>query len=231
MSLNRHEKHKEKWRRYGFQNLLVWLFLFLMVRPFLGETAYAGAIFSGFLTVVLFSAAYAVSWKSPVFIPSLVLLTTSLALLWLNALHVLHWPSALTSGLLGLYLGVLVYAFSRQLIAVRRVTSNVICAALCLYLILGVFWGAIYSMLESLAPGSFAGTLLAQASSPEEVAHHLYYFSFVTLSTLGYGDITPQTEGAAALCQAEAILGQFFVLVLVARLVGIQVSQQTTGES
>ena len=231
MTISRHEKQKAKWNRYGFENLLVWLFLFLMVRPFLGEIAYAEIIFSGFLTVVLFSAAYAVSAKSPVFIPSLVLLAASLVLLWLNALNVLHWPSALTSGLLVLYLGVLVYAFGRHLIAIRRVTSNVICAALCLYLLFGILWGAIYSMLESLAPGSFAGNLLAKASSPEEIAHHLYYFSFVTLSTLGYGDITPQTSGATALCQAEAILGQFFTVVLVARLVGIQIAQESTGDN
>jgi len=231
MSASRHDKHRAMWRRYGFENLLVWLFLFLMVRPFLGETPYAGIAFAGFLTLVLASAAYTVSLKSPVFAPALLLLIFSLTLLWLNALNVLHWSSALTSGLLVAYLGVLVYTFIRQLMAVRRVTSNVICAALCLYLFLGILWGAMYTMLESLAPGSFAGTLLARAGSPEETSHHLYYFSFVTLSTLGYGDITPQTEGAAALCQAEAILGQFFAIVLVARLVGIQVAQESTNET
>lgn len=227
MSTNRHDKREARWNRYGFENLLVWLFLFLMVHPFLSKAAHADFVFSGFLTLVLFSAAYTVNAKSRLFIPSLVLLSLSLALLWLNALNVLHWPSALTSALLVLYFAMLVYSFGRHLASVRRVGFNVICAALCLYLIIGILWGAIYSTLESLAPGSFAGTLLSEARSRDEISYGLYYFSFVTLSTLGYGDITPQTEGAAALCQAEAVLGQFFAVVLVARLVGLQVAQET----
>jgi len=230
MTTRLHEKQRAKWGRYGFKILLVWLFLFLMVRPFLAKTAHADVVFAGFLTLVLLSAAYAVNYKSPLFAPALALVTLSLALLWLNELHVLHWPAALTSGLLALYLGMLVYSFSRHLFAVRRVDSNVICAALCLYLIIGLLWGAMYGVLESLAPGSFAGKLLSDADSAQKVTHHLYYLSFVTLSTLGYGDITPQTEGAAALCQTEAILGQFFALVLVARLVGIQVAQEGSRE-
>jgi hypothetical protein len=67
--------------------------------------------------------------------------------------------------------------------------------------------------------------------NPQDRIHLLNYFSFVTLSTLGYGDITPQTQGAAALCQVEAILGQFFTVALLARLVGIQVAQQFGKES
>lgn len=231
MTTRLHEEQRAKWSRYGFQNLLAWLFLFLMVRPFLAKAGYADVVFSGFLSLVLLSAAYAVNSKSRLFAPALFLVTLSLALLWLSALNVLHWPAALTSGLFVLYLGMLVYSFGRQLFAVRRVDANVICAALCLYLIIGILWGAIFGVLESLAPGSFAGKLLSDAGSAQEVNQHLYYFSFVTLSTLGYGDITPQTEGAAALCQTEAILGQFFALVLVARLVGIQIAQEGNRES
>ena len=59
-----------------------------------------------------------------------------------------------------------------------------------------------------------------------EHLHDFVYFSYITLTTLGYGDILPQTQGATALCQAEAIIGQFFIAVLVARLVGIEASQQ-----
>jgi hypothetical protein len=85
--------------------------------------------------------------------------------------------------------------------------------------------------LEWWAPDSFAGGLLDQASRLDDKRNYLNYFSFVTLSTLGYGDITPQTHRAAALCQAEAILGQFFTVVLVARLVGLQVAQEGTREA
>ena len=61
-------------------------------------------------------------------------------------------------------------------------------------------------------------------------AYFLNYLSYITMTTLGYGDITPQTKTAVALCQAEAMLGQFFAMVLVARLVGIQVAQETANQ-
>jgi uncharacterized membrane protein len=85
-------------------------------------------------------------------------------------------------------------------------------------------------LLESFVPGSFAGLPLAELTCYREQFARFNYLSFVTLTTLGYGDITPKTPSAMAFCQAEAILGQFFTAVLVARLVGIQVAQQLTGK-
>lgn len=58
--------------------------------------------------------------------------------------------------------------------------------------------------------------------------HIFNYFSMVTLTTLGYGDITPQTAGAGALCQMEAIVGQFFTAVVVAWLVGSIITEKQT---
>ena len=81
-------------------------------------------------------------------------------------------------------------------------------------------------MVDALAPDSFAGELIQDTNTFHQDLRYFQYFSFMTLSTVGYGDITPQTMGATVLCQTEAILGQFFIVVLVARLVGIQVSQE-----
>lgn len=130
------------------------------------------------------------------------------------------------SWLLGVFLFFLVSSFFRFIFSVKRVDVNLICAALCLYLILGLLWGTIYGLLQIYVPGSFAGDLLSPDSTATDTLHYFTYFSFVTLTTLGYGDILPQTPIATALCQVEAILGQFFTAVLVARLVGIQVAQQ-----
>ena len=105
--------------------------------------------------------------------------------------------------------------------------DSALCAALCTYLVLGLFWGALFNLLEVMKPHSFGGGLMDAATSPHDKEYNLQYLSFVTLSTLGYGDITPQTRSAAALCQVEAILGQFFTVALVARLVGIQVAQES----
>jgi voltage-gated potassium channel Kch len=69
-----------------------------------------------------------------------------------------------------------------------------------------------------MSPGSFAGVLLE--TPKDSVLTTFNYFSIVTLTTLGYGDITPQSLAAGALCQIEAITGQFYIAVLVAWLVG-----------
>ena len=222
------EERRIDWARYGFENLLVWLFVYLMIGPFLESIPYAHTVMNLFLTAVLCSAAYALDRSGKMFSSSIALMAITLILLWLNAFHVVRFPPYSISALLILFLATLVYSFARQLFAIRRVTANTICAALCLYLIIGLLWGAVFSMAEALAPGSFGGALLSNVSTHEEKTYFLNYLSYITLTTLGYGDITPQTRSAVALCQAEAMLGQFFAMIVVARLVGIQVAQETT---
>lgn len=231
MARNSLDKHRIVWAEHGFKNLLGWLLVYLVVGPFLERVPYAHTLVGLFLTAVLFSAIYAVNKEARVLSLAIGLLVLTLILMWLGRLGILSWSPVFYTSLMILYLGTLVYSFLRHLVAIRRVDSNVICAALCTYLMLGLLWGGLFQVLETLSPGSFAGGLLDAASSPHETEHYLNYFSFVTLSTLGYGDITPQTQGATALCEAEAILGQFFIVVLVARLVGIQIAQESTGEN
>ena len=213
--------------RFRFQNLLVWLFLYLIVSPFLRAVVpHAGLIVQILFTAVLFSAVYTIHKEGRVMLPAIVLLALSTILLWGNALGLLNISGEAINGLLVLYLGLLVFSFSRHIFTCQRVDAELISAALCLYLLLGLLWGSLLMLLEVIVPGSFAGAGLGQAGSFEEPFARFSYFSFITMTTLGYGDITPQTPPAMALCQAEAILGQFFTVVLVARLVGIQVAQE-----
>ncbi len=226
----RQEIQRSFWSRHGFENLLVWLFLYLVIAPFLDPVPYALTITKLFLTAALFFAAYTINRGSKILWISIVLLFLTLVPLWMNTLGVAEFQTKTITLLLILYLFTLVYSFSRFLFAVSHITWNIICAALCLYIIVGLLWGALYTLIELLVPGSFVGALMSNASNPEEKAHYLNYFSFITLTTLGYGDITPQTWGAAALCRAEAILGHFFTVVLVARLVGIHIVQDLNKE-
>ena len=217
---------KIAWEEHGFINLLVWLLLYLIVSPFLESLPYAAVVINVFLTAVMFSAAYAMFTQKTIRILSMILLSFSVIILWAQTFGFLDLPLNLSAAALLLYFSVLVYAFSRTLLATTRVTANVVSTALCLYMILALWWGAAYALLDSLQPGSFSGTLVIRAGLPSEKVHFLTYFSFVTLTTLGYGDITPQTRGACGLCQAEAMIGQFFIAVLVARLVSVQASQK-----
>ena len=142
----------------------------------------------------------------------------ALVLYWLGVFKVVPFS---TEGALVLFLsfyGMLIYAFIQQLLRTTKVTVEIIAATLCLYLVIGLFWGTGYTLLAQLNEGAFSGNLLEGAATSR--LHLFNYFSMVTLTTLGYGDITPQIPAAASLCQMEAIVGQFFTAVLVAWLVG-----------
>jgi hypothetical protein len=118
-------------------------------------------------------------------------------------------------------------------ILVGHASGDAILGALCGYLLLGIIWGLVYSAVETAAPGSFHVQSRARAGDAGAPADRgaLGYFSFVTLSTVGYGDVTPTTPVARTLAWLEAVTGQFYLAVLVAGLVGFKVSQGLKGPS
>jgi hypothetical protein len=119
----------------------------------------------------------------------------------------------------------LFFIFTRQ-----RVTFNTVCASLCIYLLLGVVWAMAYSVVDLFDPESFRSNVANGTDSPftrfgRGTSTHVLYFSFTTLTTLGYGDIVPVSAIARALTSIEAITGQIYLAVLVARLVGLNIAE------
>jgi hypothetical protein len=101
------------------------------------------------------------------------------------------------------------------------VNAERILAALDVYLLAGLLFGVAYWTLEDIWPGSFGG-----ATSGTFGLSRAIYFSFVTIATLGYGDVIPVSEAAQGLAIVEAVFGQLYLAVLVARLVSLY-SQQS----
>ncbi len=130
--------------------------------------------------------------------------------------------------LLALFIFLLLVAFNtlRQVGFSDDISLNRIVGAICIYLLLGVIWSIAYTVLEFLQPGSFKGMteMVSPLRNPDWI-----YFSFVTITTLGYGDITPVTQTAKTLSFAEAIVGQFYIAVLVAGLVSAYISTKKDG--
>ncbi len=217
-------------RRFGFQNLLLWLFVYLLVNPFLSGVPHYRMIFPLLLTLVLFFAVFAIHKENNILALSVVLMAVSITLHWLGVFDIIRFSEWVGQIPLILYLAVLMYAFLKTIFSAKTVSFQIICATLCLYLIMGILWAQIYLLLETLAPGSFSGKLLSPENPPWVQLEGFVYFSFVTLTTLGYGDITPQTQGAGALCQVEAVIGQFYIAVLVARLVSMYHSEKPQKE-
>jgi voltage-gated potassium channel len=116
----------------------------------------------------------------------------------------------------------------RSVLKQREVTSETICMAISVYLLMGVTWGFLYVVMFQLHPESFGGLPAANPGHPtnlQTIFPVLGYFSLTTLSTIGFGDITPLTLQARYAAVAEGITGQFYLAILVARLVGMQMTQ------
>lgn len=107
------------------------------------------------------------------------------------------------------------------------VTTDNVFGAFCSYLLIGVLFGHAFAMLEMIVPGSFRveDPQLRRLFDADQSHSVLTYFSFITLTTVGYGDISPNTTAARSVAVFEAIVGQFYIAVLVAELIGRRVSQ------
>jgi voltage-gated potassium channel len=124
---------------------------------------------------------------------------------------------------------VLVFFFLSCIIAVYDVLFggtidiNRLIGAGCIYLLSGAIWGIVYFLLSVIAPASFDGI---NGETWSEQLNEFTYHSFVTLTTLGYGDVTPVAPVARTLCYLEAVLGQLYLTVLVAALVGMHIANR-----
>jgi uncharacterized membrane protein len=130
------------------------------------------------------------------------------------------------------FFGFALYGILANILA-RSVSADAIFGAVCGYLLLGIIWGLAYSSLETAQPGSFriAETPAAANDDPAPCHGILTYYSLVTLTTVGYGDVTPTTPAARTLSWLEAVTGQFYLAVLVAGLVGLHIGRARGNES
>jgi voltage-gated potassium channel len=214
--------NKEPKKRHIFKILFVLLLLYIFVSPFLEPYPSMAVIVDSALSLTLFVSVYAVQRQQKYRTIGMVLLVPLQVLYWFGIYEVIPFSREGSYLFLMVYYYLLIHSFVVQLFQFKKVNSNVLFGTLCLYLIIGMFWGALYALLNEIIPGSYAGAMVSNGG--EEALHVFNYFSMVTLTTLGYGDITPQTVGAGALCQMEAIVGQFFMTVVVAWTVAIVVS-------
>jgi hypothetical protein len=121
-----------------------------------------------------------------------------------------------------LFVGVLVVLILRQVLRAGPITSRRVQGSVALYLLLGVLWAVCYEIIELLQPGSFG----VMAQKDRAALPQLAYFSFTTLTTLGFGDILPLNPLARSLVLLEALVGQLFPVLLIARLVTMEIEHQ-----
>jgi len=205
------------WR---FQALLVLLLSFYAIAPFF-ETRLVSDVMS---SVVLTVAVSTVIERKGLLIILGLLAASAITAIWYArwspTMEVLVAANVLDLLLLAAVVIVLLSHVFRS----RQISRETIAAAICAYLLFGAMWGDAFAVLENLVPGSFSGVTMVSATGEEIASRRTQlsqfgYFSFVTLSTLGYGDITPLTRAARNLAALEALCGQLYLAVLVAQLV------------
>ncbi|MGH8588751.1 MAG: potassium channel family protein [Gammaproteobacteria bacterium] len=199
--------------QHRYAILFYTLLLTMAALPLSAAFELTGALIEFFLAANLLAAVMPVGTG----ISRRALLTVT-ALVWL-ARPVIAWfdhpaLSTMTLGLwtlIGLFAAVAALRFA---MGATRVDAEHLYAAVSAYLLAGIFFGLFYWVLEQIAPRTFAAAGdFSRASA--------LYFSFVTLATLGYGDIVPRTDVARGLAIVEGVGGQLFLAVMVARLVSL----------
>lgn len=119
------------------------------------------------------------------------------------------------------FLVITMYAATKHIFVAEEVDLNRLFGAGCVYLLLGVIFGNIYFFIDAVTPGAFTG--VSDGSFSQRLVEMTYH-SFVTLTTLGYGDINPVQPLARTLCYLEAVIGQIYLTILVAALVGMHIA-------
>ena len=214
--------------RFSAVELLVALVLLFVSAPFVEDLPRGDLIEAILVTLVMVAAVLAVGGRRRTLIVALLLLSPALVGKWLNHLRPDLMPPVVFLAASVLFFGFIVAHLLRFIVRARRVDTNVLCAGISGYLLLGLLWLPMYVMVARLDPGAF--TLPAGSSAGATLdGFSAFYFSFSTLCTVGYGDITPVSKVARMLAVTEAITGLFYVAVLISRLVALHSSPGPSG--
>lgn len=138
-----------------------------------------------------------------------------------------HLP-LFASALVTVFSGVVIWLTYSSVMRSHRSVGDRIVGAICVYVLIGLGWAAIYETLDGVIPGSFRFPADTAWAAPSTLRYR--YFSFVTLATVGYGDITPVTALAGTLASLEAIAGQLYIGITVARLVALSLVDRADAE-
>ena len=199
--------------------LLILLLVLIILSPFVLTFRFGVLLLNIVGVAILLAGTYAVRAQRKLFITTAIFAVTSVILSWSIAIVPAQW--AIISGHVCLLavLGLFSIHILMDVVSPGRITADKIYGAICVYLLIGYAWAFGYAIIEEVQPGSFSGAISVDADY-RTVVMQMRYFSFITLTTLGFGDVVPRTPVARTFAILEAVVGQMYLAVLVARLVG-----------
>ena len=210
--------------------LLLSILSLLLLQPFLQNFEFGAPALRGFFVVTLVAALHSISDNRRRTILGLLIGLPALAAIGSSLL--VDQEGLLAVGFLvsvAFFFFVIVHVL-RYVLAPGQVTAEKIYGALCIYLLIGLLWACGYFALELFRPDSLqvdGVPLSAVFGAREGLFSQCLYYSYVTLTTLGYGDVKPMTAPAQSLAYVEALTGQLYLAVLVARLVALHIASSS----
>lgn len=197
----------------------------LLVFPMVTNQQFQRPILNAILTLIIITGPLSLAARRDQFLIAMVLALIMWIPGWIDFLiegTLSGWIASFGAAAFFGYLSVLL--FRDHLIDVSSVTNTTILAAINAYLCIGLMFAFMYANVALAFPGAFSGTFMDEPIRQQ--MEGFIYYSFVTMTTLGYGDITPNTILAGTLAYSQAVVGQLYVALTIARIVGISVSQQ-----
>jgi hypothetical protein len=218
-----------RFRRFSTVQLLIVLAILLICAPFVEELEGGHLILSVLFSMVLLAAVVAVANRRRTLAIALVLAVPAITARWVSYFRpdLLHPSVFLVCALL--LLAFVIWHLLHFILHAPVVTVEVLCASIAAYLMLGLTWSAAYWLVDQVTPGG-AFSFNTNGGGQSMNGFNGIYFSFITLSTVGYGDITPVSRAARWLAAMEAMIGLLYVAVLIARLVSLY-SRTNSNES
>jgi len=199
---------------------LVVLALFIVAVPFIEFLPGGELINSLLLTLVLISGVMAIGTRRGTLVLAMLVVIPGLAARWINYYRPEAMPPSVHLAFGILFLAIVAVQFLQFLLRAPRVTAQVLQAGISTYLVFGLLWMLAYMLVGWLIPGAFGFSGDPGAGQRMDASNALYY-SFVTLTTMGYGDILPVSRVARMLAILESTTGVLYMSVLIARLVGL----------
>jgi hypothetical protein len=204
-----------------YNRLLTSLSLIYLISPFLIDRPIGDFIVSFVFWLSLILVVYQIERDKPALKVHLDLVLLALLLRLLRYFSLIpsrfHLWLELSSTLIFLaFISLSVYAILRDLIPTEQVTSDIIKGGICVYFLFGFFWASMYNIVDIFDTDAF------NAASTNVTRADLVHFSFTTLTTIGYGDISPASNVARVLANLEGMVGVLYPSVFIARLVGLQ---------
>lgn len=205
--------------------LLVSILGLFIITPVVAIFPHAVVLLNAFATFVLAAGSYALFGQRRLFAIALAWSGVSISATVLLLLTQRQWAAVLSHCCVIILIAFFCITILGYVLGEGRISLDKIFAAVCVYMLIGYAWTFAYALIGQVQPDAFL-TTAGQPAQPVAYVPHILamrYFSFMTLTTVGYGDIVPYSAAARTLAALEAITGQIYLTVLVARLVGLHI--------